>query len=206
MLHILLDNGHGSDTDGKRSPIWKDGTQLFEYEFNRAIVKGIARCLKCTGIPYEIICPEISDISLSKRVKRINEYVEQYGAKNCLVISVHANAGRGTGWECWTTKGKTNSDIYAEIFCDVAERWWNGDEHRKFKMRWDLSDGDKDKEAQFTIIYGAKCPAILTENFFMDTYTDCQYIISEEGRYDIIDMHVEAIKECVKYWEYHFKD
>ena len=39
---IILDNGHGKETKGKRSPKWDDGTQLFEWEFNRAIVDGIA--------------------------------------------------------------------------------------------------------------------------------------------------------------------
>ena len=40
----ILDNGHGGmidgvyQTPGKRSPVWPDGTQLFEGEFNRAIV------------------------------------------------------------------------------------------------------------------------------------------------------------------------
>ena len=39
---IILDNGHGIETPGKRSPIWKDGTQLFEWEFNRDVVRHIA--------------------------------------------------------------------------------------------------------------------------------------------------------------------
>ena len=26
---IILDNGHGNNTPGKRSPKWEDGTQLF---------------------------------------------------------------------------------------------------------------------------------------------------------------------------------
>ena len=38
---VLLDNGHGGiingeyQTPGKRSPVWADGSQLFEGEFNR---------------------------------------------------------------------------------------------------------------------------------------------------------------------------
>ena len=42
---IILDNGHGNNTPGKRSPKWEDGTQLFEYEFNRDIVKRISAML-----------------------------------------------------------------------------------------------------------------------------------------------------------------
>ena len=29
---MLLDNGHASTTPGKRSPVWEDGYQFFEYE------------------------------------------------------------------------------------------------------------------------------------------------------------------------------
>ena len=30
-LTVILDNGHGKDTPGKRSPVWTDGAQLFEW-------------------------------------------------------------------------------------------------------------------------------------------------------------------------------
>ena len=36
-------------------------------------------------------------------------------------------------------------------------------------------------------------PAILTENFFMDTEKDCRFIMSEEGRERIANMHVDFI-------------
>lgn len=56
-LRILLDNGHGNETPGKRSPVWPDGSQLFEYEFNRAIVHRIACLLAHKGITFDIIAP-----------------------------------------------------------------------------------------------------------------------------------------------------
>ena len=40
---IILENGHGSQTPGKRSPIWGDGSQLLEWEFNRDIVRRIVQ-------------------------------------------------------------------------------------------------------------------------------------------------------------------
>ena len=42
---ILLDNGHGKNCAGKRSPKLEDGSQFFEYEFNRDIVRRIAEKL-----------------------------------------------------------------------------------------------------------------------------------------------------------------
>ena len=61
---IILENGHGSQTPGKRSPIWGDGSQLFEWEFNRDIVRRIAAMLKADGVKVEILVPEETDVSL----------------------------------------------------------------------------------------------------------------------------------------------
>lgn len=63
-ITIVLDNGHGRETPGKRSPKFEDGTQFFEWEFNRDIVNRIAAQLKDLNIPYEILVPETTDISL----------------------------------------------------------------------------------------------------------------------------------------------
>ncbi|MEZ3440210.1 N-acetylmuramoyl-L-alanine amidase [Alistipes sp.] len=195
-LHILLDNGHGQNTPGKCSPLWPDGSQLSEYEFNRDIVRRIARMLARGGISFDIIVPELTDIPLSQRANRINHICNVNGAANCLLLSVHANAGGGTGWEVWTTRGKTRADDYAEIFYRHAEAAFP-----EWKMRADMTDGDHDKESDFTILKKTACPAVLTENFFMDTEKDCRFIMSEEGRDRIARMHYEALLECMKYHE-----
>ena len=62
-------------------------------------------------------------------------------------------------------------------------------------MRSDRSDGDVDKEENFYILRYTNCPAILTENLFMDTEKDCRFLMSKEGQRAIIDMHVAAIIE-----------
>ncbi|MBR6631815.1 MAG: N-acetylmuramoyl-L-alanine amidase, partial [Alistipes sp.] len=61
-LRILLDNGHGNNTPGKRSPEWADGSQLLEYECNRDTVRRVALKLDREGIPYHIITPEEFDV------------------------------------------------------------------------------------------------------------------------------------------------
>ena len=65
---ILLDNGHGENTPGKRSP---DGT-LREYAYTREIVQRIYNSLKDLGYNPHILVPETNDISLSTRAKRAN--------------------------------------------------------------------------------------------------------------------------------------
>lgn len=195
-LRILLDNGHGNDTPGKRSPRWADGTQIFEYEFNRDIVRRIARLLAHKGITFDIIVPELTDIPLYVRSNRVNHICSVNGAANCLLVSVHANAGGGTGWEVWTSKGQTRADEYAEIFYRQAEQAFP-----EWRMRSDTTDGDHDKEAEFAILKKTACPAVLTENFFMDSERDCRFIMSEAGRDRIARMHFDAILECVDHFE-----
>jgi N-acetylmuramoyl-L-alanine amidase len=191
-LLIILDNGHGVDTPGKRSPVWPDGSQLFEYEFNRDVVQRIASQLGDENIPCYLLVPELRDIGLPERCRRVNEWAKKHAGK-AVLISIHANAGGGTGWECYTSKGKTKADAYATILFNEAKQFFPD-----WKMRTDCSDGDPDKESQFYILVHTTCPAVLTENFFMDNSEDCRYIMSKEGRGRIADMHVSAIKKMVE--------
>lgn len=194
---VILDNGHGENTSGKRSPKFPDGSQFFEYEFNRDIVRRIAQELDDAGIRYEILVPEKKDIPLKERCDRANRIYKQT-KKKCFLISVHANAaGNGgwmnaRGWCVFTSKGKTKSD-------DIATIMWNEmkNEFPTHKMRLDMSDGDVDWEANFTILYNTLCPAILTENFFMDNQEDCKLIMSNAGRQKIAQAHVRAIKKVL---------
>ena len=187
---IILDNGHGRDTKGKRSPVWKDGSQLFEWEFNRDIVNRILPKLKAAGVDVIELVPEDKDISLPERCKRVNRICEK---NDCILISVHANAGGGTGWECYTSVGETEADKYAEVLCKQFE-----EDFPEWKMRFDHSDGDCDKESQFYVLRHTVCPAMLSENFFMDTEKDCRYIMSDEGREKIAESHFRAILKMLK--------
>lgn len=190
---VLLDNGHGKETAGKRSPVWSDGSQLFEWEFNRDIVRRIAEKLEADGIPYRVLVPEETDISLTERARRANDIAKENNGK-AYVLSIHANAGGGTGWEVYTSPGQTPSDTIATVFFEEAGREFVPD---GWRMRSDYSDGDPDKEANFYILTKTTCPAILTENFFMDTEKDCRFIMSEDGRERIANMHVAAIKRVL---------
>lgn len=192
MMHIILDAGHGRDTAGKCSPVWPDGSQLFEWEFSRDIVARIAAKLDRSGVPFDCSVTEERDVPLSERCRKINSICDRHGAEHCLLVSIHANAGGGTGWEAFTSRGDTAADRYAEIFYQWAEMGL-----REFRRRKDTLDGDADKEADFYILRHSKCPAILTENMFMDNPQDCRFIASENGRKRIARMHYDAILECI---------
>lgn len=185
---IILDNGHGIRTNGKRSPVQPDNSQLFEFEFNRDIVRRIREMLEGLGLPTYILVPEVEDVSLVERCERANNLFRELPEK-AFLISIHANAGGGSGWEAFTSPGETESDNLADLLYAEAQNEL-GD---TFPMRKDLADGDFDKEAHFYILKHTTGTAVLTENLFMDTSKDLNFIMSEHGRQRIAKLHVAAI-------------
>ena len=193
-MKILIDKGHGHNTPGKRSP---DG-KFREYAYNREIAKRIVADLIDRGYDAELLVPEEEDISLNERVRRTNEHCQILGKSNVILVSVHVNAaGNGskwtnaTGWSVYTCKGQTSSDKLAECLCEAAIKNFPGK-----RIRTDFSDGDSDWEENFYILRHTMCPAVLTENFFMDGL-DLEFLQSKAGKQAIVDTHVEGIVEYI---------
>ena len=213
MFTVLLDNGHGINTPGKCSPKKEDGTRFKEYKFARTIVECLNLKLKMMGYNVFIVTPEQEDVSLKERVRRINKVVSQFGAGNCLLISVHVDAAGNAdkwmtarGWSAYTTRGQNNSDKLAECLYNAAEERMGNDPVIKASyagemnklFRRDTTDGDKDKEADFYIIKGANCPAVLTENLFQDNRKDVEFLESQYGIQVITELHAAGIEKYVK--------
>lgn len=186
-MKVLIDNGHGSNTPGKRSP---DG-RLREYAYTREIAERLVMELRKNGIDAERIVKEEIDVPLAERCRRANEYK----ASEAILVSIHCNAaGNGSdwmsarGWEAWTSVGKTKADKLATCLYENAEYCLPG-----MKIRKDMTDGDQDKESGFYILKYTKCPAVLTENLFQDNKKDVEFLLSEEGKLAIVNMHVWGI-------------
>ena len=190
-MKILIDNGHGIETPGKRSP---DGV-LREYAWNRLIASRIVDRLLSLGLDAELLVPEERDISLPERCRRVNTWCRRLGKDNVIVISIHANAaGRGdrwydaTGWCAYTSRGNTRADALATSLYAAAQAHLPGK-----RLRTDYTDADPDLEADFYILRHTTAPAVLTENFFMDSHPDCAFLLSEEGQQSLVDLHVDGI-------------
>ena len=193
---FILDNGHGKETPGKRSPQWPDLPQIFEWEYNRMIVNAIHERLKCEGIKSVILVPEEWDVTINTRARRANDIALSYGYKNALLVSVHLNAAdneAARGWEVHTYLGTSISDTYATIFWEEAQKYLNDDT----KMRGDWQDGTPDWDSNFGMLRLTNCPAVLTENCFMTNKQDCRYLLSEEGKREIVALHVDAMKRIL---------
>lgn len=186
---------HGSNTPGKRSP---NGV-LREYAYTREIAKLVKEKLENEhGVKTILLVPEEEDISLGERCRRANKIHAQ---NNCdtILISIHLNAaGNGVNWafgkgfEAYTYYGYSKSDILADCLYEAAEKYLPG-----VKMRTDLSDGDKDKEAGFYILKHTIMPAVLTENLFQDNKEDYEFLLSDKGKEAIVNLHVQGILDYI---------
>lgn len=206
---IFLTPGHTKYTPGKHSP----DKSLYEWKYNRIILKMIEEELDKLGIQHWNSHPEDGWVDSSHqndskdlilRVQRINSKynsVKKEG-KTAIMLSIHVNAaGNGvvwknaTGWSAWTTRGQNNSDKLANCLYDAAEEILTP---LKKKIRTDKSDGDRDYESNFYVIKNSNCVCTLTENFFMDSKQDCEWLLSDEGKKAVTAIHIEGIKKYIE--------
>ena len=189
---VILDAGHGIDTPGKRSPVWSNGTQLFEWKFNRNIVDYIIGYLEVANISYVKLIEESQDISLKERVDRINSIFKEYKDKyKIYLVSIHGNAAdnapTANGIEVFTSIGETKSDTIAEVFYSKLK-------NLGWKMRPNRSNKGG-KEENFYILKNSHCPAILTENGFYTNEEECKKMLDYYWQKEIALAHYKAIQD-----------
>ena len=189
-MKILIDNGHGQDTAGKRSP---DG-RLLEYAYAREIADRLEKELNARGIEAVRITPEEYDVSLSERCRRANKY----GAKGALLVSIHCNAAGADGkwhdahgWAAYVSKNASvNSKTLARCLIQAAkDKGLSVREYAHQVPYWTQN---------LAICRDTKCPAVLTENLFQDNKADVDYLLSEEGKQAIVTLHADGIIDYIK--------
>ena len=194
---ILADPGHGVDTLGKRSP---DG-RLREYKYAREIAAEVVKRLKTMDYNAQQLVTEENDISLGTRCKRVNDICKHFGASNVLVVSVHCNAAGADGkwhdargWQaCVSLNASAKSKQLASYLFDAAQA-------QGLRMR-SPKPGQKWWAQNLAICRDTNCPAVLTENLFQDNLADVDFLLSDEGREAIVNLHVNGIINFIKYIE-----
>lgn len=192
-MKILIDNGHGVNTAGKRSP---DGS-LREYSYTREIASRIVQALTAEGFDAERIVTEEEDISLLERIHRVNAVCRSLGSKNVLLVSVHNNAAGSGPW--LMARG-----FSAHVSSNASER-----SKRLAKCLWQaaLDNGLRGNRLvpvrkylvqNLAICRDTLCAAVLTENLFQDNREDVAFLLSEEGKQAVTAAHVQGIKAFVK--------
>ena len=172
---LVLDAGHGLNTFGKRTKATL-GEIYREWTLNDKVCDYIAQYLKDYNVTiYRTDDPTgKTDKTLSSRVKRTNEINPD------LFISIHHNAGGGTGTEVyWHTYGTQEDKKVAGIIAP------------KLASKTGLRNRGV-KQASFAVL-GCKVTAVLVEGGFMDTANDYKVITSATGQ----QAYAKAIAESV---------
>lgn len=199
VKNIILDPGHGGiDPNGNyttapaKMHTFDDGVVAYEGVLNRQIVDFMEECFK--DYPEFNVVTTVSDyrdIPLSQRVTLAN----YYNSSETIFVSVHNNAGGGTGWEIFTSPGETKSDKLAEYITNAVEHIYK---REGLGLRYDMSDGDKDKEANFYVLRKTKCPAVLLECGFFDNRKDFDLLSDPIFQGDLASFIVTGILNYIE--------
>lgn len=180
---IALDDGHGMETAGKRTPplksdlyidgklVRKKGEVIKENEFTSAVVKYLEEALKRCGFDVLLVAQTDADTSLSTRVSRAN------AANADAYISKHYNALGSTWQKGLVTIIHYNSQAKTKLLAkNVHEELWKLHKDHNCINYGVRTDTDVSGFSLY-VLRNTKMPAILTESGFMDNLSDAKYML-----------------------------
>jgi N-acetylmuramoyl-L-alanine amidase len=172
MIRIVLDAGHGGNDPGAVA------NGLKEKDLTLTIVKHIGRLLgEYEGVEVHYTRTSDRFLELSERAAIANKLNADY------FISVHINAGGGTGFESYVYNGNVSAATIAYQNVIHAEI---------MKAIGNVTDRGK-KRANLAVLRETKMPAILTENLFIDNANDAAKLKSDQFLQQIAYGHVQGI-------------
>lgn len=197
MVYLLfLDDGHGADTPGKRTPYIESlGRQIHENEFNKPVVNFIEEFITPYGVHVFKVAPTDYDTSLQSRTDKANqihrEYEDRYGSGNVktLYVSIHFNA---MSYEFdYSSASGVSVHIYPG-YRDTA----TGRAARLIGAR--LRQGTTQnyrgiKENNFHVLRETNFSAVLTENGFMDDRYEASLMLDEGFQREVAKEHTMGI-------------
>lgn len=172
MVKLYLDVGHGGSDPGAI------GNGLKEKDLTLQISKKINDLLKnYEGITVKMSRSTDKTLSLKQRTDEANKW----GAN--ILLSIHINAGGGTGFESFIYNGNVSSNTvkYRDTIHNEIMKQLKG-----------VRDRGK-KRANFHMLRESKMSAILTENMFIDTKKDADQLKKQSFINKIAQGHVNGI-------------
>jgi N-acetylmuramoyl-L-alanine amidase len=172
MVNIGIDFGHGGSDPGAVA------NGLKEKDLTMKIGKMIGDMLgEYEGV--QVIYTRTDDryLSLEERAEIANK------ARVDLFLSIHINAGGGTGFESYIYNGNVSAKTVAYQNVIHAEI---------MKAIGGVRDRGK-KRANFAVLRETKMPALLTENLFIDNPNDAVKLKSEQFLLQVAHGHVQGI-------------
>ena len=150
------------------------------------------------------INPWAKDTGLTTRANLVREESDKLMSNGFLPLlwELHLNAFNDnvSGTEIFTTRGQNLSDDMATIWWEEATRIIK-EEYPNHKWRPDYSDGDPDKEADFSVIKKSPCFGVLIEFYFFDHFPDVDIYMNSDGRGIWADTVLSAQNKINNMWQ-----
>ncbi len=180
---IALDDGHGAETLGKRTPPLRalNGVSIRENIFNSAVVGLLKTALQRCGLDVLCVAPTEQDVPLKQRVATANI------AGATLYVSIHYDAYDGK-FDTYDPEGHT---VY---ICPGSKEG----RHLAECVLKQLAKGTPQKnrgikEASFYVLKHTNMPAILTENGFMDNEREALLMVNPAFQREVAEEHAQGI-------------
>lgn len=176
MSKIYLDPGHGGTDSGAV------GNGLQEKHVTLAIALRVRDILNRDYDGHSIRMSRTTDTttSLTQRTNDANSWGADY------FVSIHINAGGGTGYEDYIYNGSVSSNTVA----------YRDKMHAEILKQVSFTNRGK-KRANFHVLRETSMPSILTENGFIDTSSDAAKLKSDAYLDRIALSHANGIAEAL---------
>ncbi|MEM2117203.1 MAG: N-acetylmuramoyl-L-alanine amidase [Thermoplasmata archaeon] len=161
MFSIILDAGHGGTDPGA---VYKN---YLEKNFNLKIVLTLKKYIEDNYKNIIVYLTRVDDNDYSLKYR----YTLSNQLKPSLFISIHCNAGGGTGFESYLREKPSKTEIY---YRDVIH-----DNIVKYNNQFKIANRGK-KFRNMDVTYFNLYPAMLLEVLFIDNPNDLKFLLDDE--------------------------
>lgn len=170
MKSVMLDPGHGGSDSGATDEGYKekDLTLKFSLMVRNYLQKNYSKEILTSWMTRD----KDTTVSLNDRCNMANN------KKVDLFVSIHINAGGGTGYESYIYSGSVPSSTVTKqntIHSSIINRI----------SSYNVKDRGK-KRADFAVLRQTNMDAILLENLFIDTEQDLDLLIDSSFVADLV--------------------
>ena len=179
MAKVAIDNGHGLNTAGKRTPPLPGGRVIHEWEFNYPTAKKLKQVLERCGLETIMVSDTQEDTPLATRTSKANN------ANADIFVSIHYNAFKGE----WGTHGGVETHYYPTSGKGKKLAQLVQAELAK-------ATGLRDRgiwASNFYVLRKTKMPAILCECGFMDNLEEAKLMLDEKHQQKVAEAIAKGI-------------
>lgn len=196
---VFIDDGHGENTAGKRTPTFADGTVIKENQFNKPTAYKLGEKLTVLGFEVVYVATESEDVPLKTRTDRANAVYEvlkkrypnipkeQLG----IYISIHFNAEDDTwggtmgGVDTFFYPGSKLGEMLAAL---LLKHLIEGTPQRNRGIN----------AANFHVLRETNMPAALAECGFMDYEIEAGLMLDEAFQNEVATELMKGICDYYK--------